>query len=231
MEQRHLLLIDETPQTDRLRRISESLREDGIELIYQEINPNICTRRLSDGNLVFSNEVFVEKLKEVPFINALDVLATDYNLIDDELKGINVIKEFIKLRPYYRKHIILYSAQIDSVIKDIINNRTSSLDEQIGTLKMMSGLNIRYLSSEGEFENKIKGIILREPTFTIDDRITEWFLSLNQDHFKFKHTLFEGKNLSEVGLILQKDDAESLHLRNEIVEQIVTYFVQVADYD
>ena len=39
MEQRHLLLVDEQSQKDRLERIKESLKNDGIDLIYQEIDP------------------------------------------------------------------------------------------------------------------------------------------------------------------------------------------------
>ena len=45
MEQRHLLLVDEQSQKDRLERIKESLKNDGIELIYQEIDPTQFTER------------------------------------------------------------------------------------------------------------------------------------------------------------------------------------------
>lgn len=34
MEQRHLLLVDEQSQKDRIERIKEILKNDGIELIY-----------------------------------------------------------------------------------------------------------------------------------------------------------------------------------------------------
>lgn len=46
MELRHLILIDEQSQKDRLERISKSLERDGIQLIYEEINPNDCSIRL-----------------------------------------------------------------------------------------------------------------------------------------------------------------------------------------
>lgn len=35
MVQKHLILVDEQSQKDRLKRISESLKNDGIELIYE----------------------------------------------------------------------------------------------------------------------------------------------------------------------------------------------------
>lgn len=38
MERKHLILVDEQSQTDRLKRISKNLKKDGIELVYEEIN-------------------------------------------------------------------------------------------------------------------------------------------------------------------------------------------------
>lgn len=46
MERKHLILVDEQSQTERLKRISENLKKDGIELVYEEINPNDYSNRL-----------------------------------------------------------------------------------------------------------------------------------------------------------------------------------------
>ena len=43
MEQRYLILVDEQSQEDRLKRIARSLRNEGILLVYEEINPNECS--------------------------------------------------------------------------------------------------------------------------------------------------------------------------------------------
>ena len=87
MEQRYLIVIDEQPQKDRLYRISKSLMNDGIELVYTEIDPSRCTKRQANGDVQFDMDVFSQTLKDVPFINHVDVFATDYNLIDNLLKG------------------------------------------------------------------------------------------------------------------------------------------------
>ena len=39
MVQRHLVVVDEQSQKERLKRICNSLKGDGVELIYKEINP------------------------------------------------------------------------------------------------------------------------------------------------------------------------------------------------
>lgn len=91
MELRHLILIDEQSQKDRLERISKSLERDGIQLIYEEINPNDCSIRQENGDLKFDKDTLKDKLKSIKFLSHLDVFATDYNLIDNELKGIDLI--------------------------------------------------------------------------------------------------------------------------------------------
>lgn len=60
MVQKHLILVDEQSQKDRLKRISESLKKDGIELIYEEINPNDCSSRLETGDLYFDKDALME---------------------------------------------------------------------------------------------------------------------------------------------------------------------------
>ena len=53
MVQKHLILVDEQSQNERLERISKTLKKDGIELIYEEINPNDFSKRLESGDLEF----------------------------------------------------------------------------------------------------------------------------------------------------------------------------------
>ena len=63
MELRHLILIDEQSQKDRLERISKSLERDGIQLIYEKINPNDCSIRQENGDLKFDKDTLKDKCK------------------------------------------------------------------------------------------------------------------------------------------------------------------------
>jgi len=117
MEQRYLILIDEQSQDNRLKRIKTFLKNDGIELIYKEINPQEITKRDKIGDLNFSRENFKRKLERIPFIQRLDVFATDYNLIDGQLDGMDVVEIFSQCLPNYRKRFIIYSAKWIKLLK------------------------------------------------------------------------------------------------------------------
>ena len=159
MEQRYLILVDEQSQEDRLKRIARNLRNEGILLVYEEINPNECSVRKDNGDLSLDKVALKNKLASVSFLSHLDVFATDYNLVTDELKGIDMIEMLYSLRPHYRKQVVIYSAQIDEVIDDIITKRAKGFEQQVEMLKILAQNDIHYLRGEGEFENEFKSLI------------------------------------------------------------------------
>lgn len=69
MEQRYLILIDEQSQKDRLLRIARNLKNEGIQLVYKEINPNDCTVRSDNGDLTLDRNALKNKLESVSFIS------------------------------------------------------------------------------------------------------------------------------------------------------------------
>lgn len=231
MEQRHLIVIDEQSQKLRLARIKQNLRNDGIELIYEEIDPNTCTSRKPDGDSSFDVEVFKDKISSIPFIGNLDVFATDYNLIDDELKGIDVIKALYDIKPYYNKKVIIYSAQVDDVIKNIITKRSKNFSDQVSMLKFLSSKDIEYLNSEEQFEQKFKSYIIKEPELSIDERLSDSLLALNNSKFKCLLPGYTKRRISEIGEIIQKKGSESIALKKEIVDHIAAIITKIDGYE
>lgn len=231
MEQRHLILVDEQSQVDRLKRIYDSLKNEGIELVYAEINPNDFFTRKENGDIEFDAEKMKNKLRSIPFIRHLDIFATDYNLVADELKGIDVIAILYDLIPHYCKQMVIYSAQVEDVIDDIINNRTSGFEEKVEMVKLLSKNEISYLSSVNEFEEKFKRLIVQERNISIDNRVVESLCALDNDRFKCYIPNLGEIKISDLGKKLQKNDSEAIALRREIAEQILAYITSVQGYE
>ena len=231
MEQRHLILVDEQPQTDRLKRIADSLKNDGIKLVYQEIDPSVYQKRLENGDVTFDKDAFIQALKEVPFIHHLDMFATDYNLIDEQLKGIDVIKIFSEIKPYFKKPVIIYSAQIEGVISDILKGGKDKFEEQCAMLKLLARFDIDYLKSEGEFENKFKSFLEKEPDITIDARMIESMQAINSGKIHCSIPPYKNKTIAEIGLLLQSKDSRAIALRKEITDHIMAIVTELEEYE
>ena len=230
MVQKHLILVDEQSQKDRLKRISESLKNDGIELIYEEINPNDCSSRLESGDLSFDKDALMRKLKSIKFLSHLDVFATDYNLVGDELKGEDLIKMLYEILPYYRNKVIVYSAQIEDVITSIIK-RADGFEEQITMLKLLAQNEINYLRSDGEFGNRIKNLIIKEPEVTIDSRLADSLCAIDNEDFRCIITGYTDKKISEIGNMLLTESEDAIALRRYITEHIMAMITSIRDYE
>ena len=230
MEQRHLILIDEQSQSLRLKNMAENLKKEGIELIYEEINPTLYTTRQSNGDAIFDKEKLRNKLDSISFKSHLDVFATDYNLIEGELKGIDMIEMLYSLVPYYKNKVVIYSAQIEDVITNVINS-SKDFKQQINMLKLLSKNEIHYLGSENEFEQKFKRLIEKEADKTIDTRLAESLLSIDNDKFKCSIPGYTDKKISEIGELLLVNGEDKIALRKNITEHILAYISSIRDYE
>lgn len=231
MEQRHLIIVDEQSQSSQLQKIAESLQSEGIELIYQEINPEDYVIRHSDVDISFDQELFTNALKAIPFIHHLDVFATDYNLIEEQLKGINVLSIFSGIKPFYNKKVVIYSAQIEGVIQDILARENESFDEQISMLKLLTRYDVEYWKSEGEFGAKLKSLIAKEQNISIDDQLTESMMDINSDMILFSIPPFNNMTLPEVAKIMMSKDSRSIKLRKEITDHIMAIITKIDAYE
>ena len=231
MELRHLVLIDEQSQKDRLERISKSLEGDGIQLIYEEINPNDCSIRQENGDLKFDKDTFKDKLRSIRFLSHLDVFATDYNLIDDELKGIDLIAMLYDLLPYYRNQVVMYSAQIKDVINDIITKRAIGFEQQVEMLKLLAQNEINYLSSEGEFEINFKKLIVKEPDMTIDARLADSLRAIDNEKFKCSIPGYSDKKISEIGELLLVKGTKTIALKKSVTDHIIANITAIQHYE
>lgn len=230
MEQRHLILIDEQSQSDRLKQMAENLKGAGIELIYEEINPTPYTTRQADGDLTFDKEKLRSKLNSISFKSHLDVFATDYNLIEGELRGIDMVEMLYSIIPHYRNKVVIYSAQIEEVIKDIINS-TDNFEQQINMLKLLSNNEIHYLGSDYEFEQKFKRLIEKEADKTIDARLAESLQSIENDKIMCSIPGYTDKKISEIGKLLQGKGEDKIALKKNITEHILACITSIKDYE
>jgi len=231
MKQRHLILVDEQSQSSRLQGIAANLHEEGIELIYQEINPNDYVTRQEDGDLVFNNKSFIQNLKAVPFLHHLDMFATDYNLIDNQLKGIDVLSMFGELKPLFSKKVVIYSAQIESVIQDILMRKDESFEEQVSRLKLLARYDVEYMKSEGEFGTKLKNLIEKEPNMSIDDQLSESLMAIDSNDIHCAIPPYDHMTLVEIANLLISKDQNSIKLKKEISDHIMAILTKVDGYE
>lgn len=66
MEQKHLIIVDEQSQSATLDAIKNTLKNEGIDLVYKEINPANFQKRVG-YNTSFDKISFIEGTTEYSF--------------------------------------------------------------------------------------------------------------------------------------------------------------------
>ena len=219
MEQKHLIIVDEQSQSATLDAIKNTLKNEGIDLVYKEINPANFQKRVG-YNTSFDKISFIEELQNTPFLKKLDAFASDYNLIENELNGLDVVKIFAKNVPSYHKKILLYSAKIENVISDILL-KNKDFEEQKKTLKFLSETPIEYAKNDEKLQQNLISHIKKEKDFDFERELCDWLMS-NELIYKFPP--YEGIPCCKIGdILLSKNTSDSIKLKRDLLEQFIAY--------
>lgn len=228
MIQKYLILVDEQSQNAVLQNIKEGLIKEGIELVFTEFNP-ITYQKREDGDIIFDIETFKADLLKLPYFRQLDSIVCDYNLIEDVINGFQIIKIIKSINPNYKKQVILYSAQIENVIEDIIN--TDNFDLQKENLKSLIDCNIDFRKRDRDYEQELIKHIKKEREFSFEDELIKWFLLRKDDTFNFLFPKYEGKKFEEIATCLESKTSDSIEFKKDLVEQIISYLSLINGLD
>lgn len=226
MISKYLILIDEQSQSAVLQNIKATLRNDGVELVYKEFNP-INYQRRENREILFDIESFKDDLLALPYFNQLDSIVCDYNLIAGIIDGFQIVKIIKSINPNYKKQVILYSAQIENVIEDIIN--TGDFEKQKENLKSLINCNIDFRKRDNDYEQELIKHIKKEKEFNFEDELVKWFFLRKEDTFNYLFPKYRGKKFEEIALCLQSNTLDSIEFKKDLIEQIISYLSSIND--
>ena len=224
MIQKHLILVDEQSQSAVLQNIKATLKNDGIELVFKEFNP-INYQRRENGEILFDAESFKTDLLGLPYFRQLDTIVCDYNLIAGVIDGFQIIKIIKSMNPNYKKQVILYSAQIENVIEDII--KTDDFEKQKENLKSLIDCNIDFRKRDNDYEQELVKHVKKEKEFNFEDELIKWFFLRRDDTFNYLFPKYAGKRFEEIATWLQSKTPDSIEFKKDLVEQVISYLSSI----
>ncbi|RGD24191.1 hypothetical protein DW646_16575 [Bacteroides sp. AM23-18] len=228
MIQKHLILVDEQSQSAVLQNIKATLKNDGIELVFKEFNP-INYQKRENGEILFDAESFKTDLLRLPYFRQLDSIVCDYNLISGVIDGFQIIKIIKSINPNYKKQVILYSAQIENVIEDII--KTDDFEKQKENLKSLIDCNIDFRKRDNDYEQELVKHVKKEKEFNFEDELIKWFFLRRDDTFNHLFPKYAGRRFEEIATCLQSKTPDSIEFKKDLVEQIISYLSSINGLD
>lgn len=229
MIQKYLILVDENPQKETLKYIKQILKNDGIDLIYEEFNPTNYQKRDLTGNIDFDVDNFKKDIENLDYFKYTDVILSDYNLVPDVINGYDIIRIIRELNFNKRKKIILYSAKIDTVISEILKTSSDFESQKVNLVKLINN-NIEFIKRDGYVDEVIKSI-KQEPDFDFETELIKWFHKRNKDTFNNIFPKYKGKLFEEIAVELENKSPVSIEFKKELVEQIIAYLSLINGLD
>ena len=194
----------------------------GLNIEFKQLNPKE-TKYINedDGSINISNVLQVLDSKEY-LKREVHLIICDYELGDDQINGFEVIRK-IRNDLNSKKQIILYSSNIDNVIKKIFDG---SEDHRIKKIKDLVASKIsEFCPKDEHLEEAILKILKQESMFSSDKFIESELFRYSDHKFKNVYDKFENKTLGEVAYIISTQVDEAFRLKKELLEQLIAFMI------
>lgn len=239
MIKRTCLIIDNEDQSEEIVKLVRDARNQGIDLdCHQfEIGMTSYLEVLSSGKIDLTKIETEAKrrFKKITF----DIIAFDYELDDEDINGVELLRNFNQKNIFKYSPKLVYSGVLDNVLKDIIepsldilklpSQPDKAIIRQDGLSKIKSLIRYRvfdYLDRDHRDARIIK--FLKEEIQSTELIVTQ-ALRLYPD-YKFENNFvnaeFNGKTFTELADFLENDEKLGNEFKREIIHQVISYLTE-----
>lgn len=224
------IIIDDESQDEVVENLKADAMQHGIRLNCFQLNPNGNTYHKNIGSdehpdYVIDIDKVTAALKppEYPKLRKVDVIACDYNLEDDEVNGWELIRK-LRFHLNYKKEIILYSGNLDTVISEIL--REGNFGGQLHQIRNLTRANIREFNDKNDYRQSIINAV-RQDTFSLESELESLLDKYSDWTFRSVFPLFKNMKLSEVLDEIESGSANGKAFQKALLENAIAHMIEL----
>lgn len=156
----------------------------------------------------------------------IDVVATDFDLSDDSVNGLNIVEIVRNVCNRKKTPIVLYSGNLEKVIKSVIGDPikdTSTLTADVKTLMLYHIHDFIDRTGYAESVNKI----LQEKETSTKQILLKKLREYPDMKFMSCYPVFTGKTLGNIADEIEKSTYHGQGFQSELIEQTVAYLIDI----
>jgi hypothetical protein len=156
----------------------------------------------------------------------IDVVATDFDLSDDAVNGLNIVEIVRNVCNRKRTPIVLYSGNLEKVIKSVIGDPikdSSALTADVKTLMLYHIHDFIDRTGYAESVNKI----LQEKETSTKQILLKKLREYPDMKFMSCYPAFTGKTLGNIADEIEKSTYHGQGFQSELIEQTVAYLIDI----
>jgi hypothetical protein len=227
---KNCLIIDNTDQSATIERLISKGVKRGIIIDCDQFNVGSAVEDelLSQDGKIDIGKV-VHKFRERYGEKAFHIVAIDWRLNDDNIDGVELIKNFTASHILKHTPKILYSGGLEQILTSKIGEFKKSQDQNALLIYIQTLIknDFKDFVDRSEYEDDILRY-LESMGESMDIIIEDEFKKFPDLKFKniFVNKKFNGKTFMEISRILESDDKLRNNFKNEIIQQIIAYLTE-----
>lgn len=229
--QKRCLIIDNEEQLSSIEEIERLGRKKGLTIICDEFNVG----SLEKDEFFTDNKIDISKVCN-EFINKnsrviYNIAAFDWDLGDDVINGVELIRKFQEKKILIHTPKILYSGLLKDKISeqlDKFKNEKISKDSLTNWINTLVRVGAKNYVDRTKYEEEIV-TQLSKTDETLDLIIEEELRKFPDLRFKnsFSAKSFNGKTFLEIAKAIEEDDFLRNDFKKEIIQQTISYLTEM----
>lgn len=221
------LIIDDEDQTAEIEKLIMLGKKRGIDLECEQFNVGSSQEdaMLTEGKIDIAKviEEYKSRFKHITF----HLAAIDWQLSDDDIDGIELLRIFNANRILRHTPKILYTGLLDDILSSLLDDFKNGKLRKISLLKRIKILvksDIKDFVGRENYEQHMLSFLATTDE-TMDLIIEEELRKF--PNLKFNTSLvsqgFNGKTFEEIARDIEENDSLRNKLKKEILQQIIAY--------
>jgi len=218
------IIFDDNDQSDEIEKLIRDGKNRGIEIICEQFNVGSpeFTEFLTDGEIDIAKVIYEYKKKYSGVTFHLAVF--DWNLEDDKIDGIELIRQISHNKILRNTPKIVISAKLRIIINDIIKAKEA---KRIEKLTLLVNSDIKGYKEREHYENDIIEFFLSNEEsldLIIEEELRKFPGFIFENNFSNKN--FNGKTFLEIAKFIENNDSIRNDFKKEIIQQVIAYLTE-----
>ncbi len=226
------LIVDNENQEGSIEKIVRASKAKGItiKVIEFKVGNTEFTEVLDENGRINIDKVI--KYYRVNYRKMhFDLIAFDWDLNDEAIDGIELIRQFRNSNFLKKTPVALYSGELQVSVKgyfDAYKNNQKSFNESWNKIKTLIDVPIMGFYDRSNYENKIVEAI---QSFGQSVDIEHYFLKKLKENekliFNNINPKLEGRTFGQVAEIIEKNPTYGNNFITELVDQTIAYLLKM----
>lgn len=229
--EKQCLLIDNEKQSTSREKIIRLAKSRGLKVFVEEFNVGNPELKevLEDGKIAIPKVLdhFKKKFRKYHF----DLIAFDWSLDDENVDGVELIRQFQSQNLLKKSNAILYSGELTEAVKsyfDAYKNNTSTFSVNWKKIKTLIDTPIMGFFDRLNYEEKIVETLQNlNKTLDVEHYLVRKLKENSELIFNNISPAFEGKTFGQIAEIIESENSQSQKFTQDLIDQSLAFLLKI----